>query len=120
MRQQLIRTIAAALPVGCSAVMVNSIHEDAALGYLESIHCHLSLGTDIDSRDEKGRTPLMVAFINDKKPVVNLLFKKDVDVNAFYKEDKTPLDFALQKKKSDIAELLRKRGGKMGEELKQP
>ena len=59
----MIRTIAAALLAGCFGDMVNSLHEDTALGYLQSIHWHLSLGTDVDSRDEKGRTTLNLPFV---------------------------------------------------------
>ncbi len=59
----MIRTIAAALLAGCFGGMVDSVHEDTALGYLQSIHWHLSLGTDVDSRDKKGSSTLNLPFV---------------------------------------------------------
>ena len=41
-----------------------------------------------------------------------------VDVNAIDDEDLTPLDTAIRRKHSETADLLRKHGGKTGEELK--
>jgi ankyrin repeat protein len=40
------------------------------------------------------------------------------DVNAKSDDDKTPLDLAIQQNKLQILNLLRKHGGKTGEELK--
>ena len=40
------------------------------------------------------------------------------DVNANNKFDSTPLDWAITSKQTEIADLLRKHGGKTGEELK--
>jgi hypothetical protein len=39
-------------------------------------------------------------------------------VNAKINRGGTPLDLAIQQKKTEIADLLRKHGGKTGEELK--
>ena len=40
------------------------------------------------------------------------------DVNAMDKDGETALDFAVKYKRTEIADLLRKHGGKKGEELK--
>jgi ankyrin repeat protein len=39
-------------------------------------------------------------------------------VNAKIEDGKTPLDLAIHLKRTEIADLLRKHGGKTGEELK--
>ena len=39
-------------------------------------------------------------------------------MNAKYENGETPLDVAIQYKQSETADLLRKHGGKTGEELK--
>ena len=41
-----------------------------------------------------------------------------VDVNAKVNDGRTPLDFATDEKQTEIADLLRKHGGKTGEKLK--
>ena len=47
-----------------------------------------------------------------------LLIVKNADVNAKDVEGQTPLDWAEEEKHKEIADLLRKHGGKTGEELK--
>ena len=50
------------------------------------------------------------------KEVVELLIAKGADVNAKGWDGRTPVDYAIRKE--EIADLLRKHGGKTGEELK--
>ena len=68
-----------------------------------------------------GMTPLHQAAREGLKEVVELLIAEGADVNAKTasgpNKDKTPLDFAVMKKQPEIADLLRKHGGKTGEEL---
>jgi ankyrin repeat protein len=46
------------------------------------------------------------------------LIIKGADVNLKNDEGETPLDWAEEEKNTDLADLLRKHGGKTGEELK--
>ncbi|MDP6527240.1 MAG: hypothetical protein QGH15_24055, partial [Kiritimatiellia bacterium] len=52
---------------------------------------------------------------NDQKETVSILLEKGADVNIRDKWGNTPLDVTLN---DDVANLLRKHGGKTGEELK--
>ena len=52
------------------------------------------------------------------KDIVELLLAKGADVNAKNKRGVTPLDWAIGRKKTETSDLLRKHGGKMGEELR--
>ena len=62
---------------------------------------------------------LHVATENGPKEIVELLIAKDADVNAKNDGGETPLDWAIKRKHTETAELLRKKhGGKTGEELK--
>ena len=50
--------------------------------------------------------------------VVELLIVVGVDSNTMSDFHKTPLDVAIQLKRTELADLLRKHGGKTGAELK--
>jgi len=50
--------------------------------------------------------------------IAKLLIVKNADVNAKDVEGQTPLDWAEEEKHKEIADLLRKHGGKTSEELK--
>ena len=52
------------------------------------------------------------------KEIVELLITKRADVNAKMDDGETPLDVAEEAERTEIADLLRKHGGKTGEELK--
>jgi len=53
-----------------------------------------------------------------RKEIVVLLIAKGADVNAKDNDGETPLDSANKNGRTEIADLLRKHGGKTGEELK--
>jgi ankyrin repeat protein len=61
---------------------------------------------------------LHYAAIFGHKEIAQLLITKGADVNAEDKVSATPLDFSIFRNHSETADLLRKHGGKTGEELK--
>ena len=63
-------------------------------------------------------TTLHLAALEVQKEIVELLIANGADVNAKDDHGQTPLDTAIQYKKPETADLLRKHGGKTGEELK--
>ena len=124
-----------------------SIHIAAEFGHLEAVRQHLVDGMDVNAKDDDGQTPFYIAAqfaskeivelliangadvnakaksgwtplhhaaIFGRKEAVELLIEKGVDVNAKYEDGGTPLDEA----DGETADLLRKHGGKTGEELK--
>ena len=58
------------------------------------------------------------AAVKRRNGVVELLIGKGLDVNAKDEDGDTPLDVAIKQKQTETADLLRKHGGKTGEELK--
>ena len=78
----------------------------------------------MNAKDEKGSTPLYWAAWDGYKKVAELLIAKGADVNAKNNRGITPLDAAIMRsprqsrRPESIAGLLRKHGGKTGEELK--
>ena len=94
-----------------------SIYDAAKEGNIEAVKLHLAAGTDVNVNSAKGHTPLHGAAEKGHKEVIELLIANGADVNA--KSDfGTPLDEAIRYKKTEIADLLRKHGGKTEEELK--
>jgi len=81
-------------------------------------------GADVNAKDDEGSTPLhYVAFVGHKeipKEITELLIDNGADVNAKDVNGKTPLDAAIgaPRRRPKTIDLLRKHGGKTGEELK--
>ncbi len=109
-----------------------SIHDAAAKGNIDAVKHHLAAGVDVNAKGYRGFTPLHYAARNGRKEIVELLIAKGADVNVKIVSGpsigNTPLDLATSKMddflpkdkaaKKEIADLLRKHGGKTGEELK--
>ena len=72
-------------------------------------------GADVHAKEDYGFTPLHLAALGSRKEVVELLIAKGADVNAKDDYGTTPLDLPDDE---EIADLLRKHGGKTGKELK--
>ena len=97
-----------------------SIHFAAGAGdyNIEAIKQHLAAGTDVNAKDNNGSTPLHYA---ESEECVELLIAKGADINAKNERGETPLDTAKKLKRRhliEVADFLRKRGAKTGEELK--
>ncbi len=75
-------------------------------------------GADTNAEAYDKSTPLHSAVISGYKEVAEQLIANGADVNAKGYEGSTPLDNAIEFKHSDTVDLLRKHGGKTGEELK--
>ncbi len=87
---------------------------------LEAVTQYLDTDGDVNAKDERGYTPLHLAAEKWRKEVVELLIAEGADLNAKIEggehEGDTPLDRAAEI--DFIVDLLRKHGGKTGEELK--
>ena len=141
MKQLLITKIAAVLLVGCGPPEI-AIREAVSLGKIGAVRQHLDAGAGVNGKDEDGYTPLDWAIFMKKTETAELLRKHGgkhgtihsaayggdieavkkflaagADVNA-NGGGRTPLDLAIQVKNTEIADLLRKHGGKTGDELK--
>jgi len=116
--------------------------ELAINGNIDGVKRHLAAGADVNAKDRLGRTPLSAAAdmghkeivkllvengadgkdvpmvnaaVRDHKEIVELLIAAGADVNAKSPNGKSLLDWVEE---GEIADLLRKHGGKTGEELK--
>ena len=73
----------------------------------------------VNAKNKNRWTALHEAAFGGRKETVELLISNGADVNAKGESGRTPLDLATQSKRNlETADLLRKHGGKTGEELK--
>ena len=142
MKHLLLTTIAAVVLVGCGESQQStppaeakteppkakapdiSIHDAAYDGNIEVVKQHLAAGTDVNGKVDDGWewTPLHQAAYWGRKEIAELLIAEGADVNAMDDFGRTPLDWAVffrnKFQTQETIDLLRKHGGKTGEELK--
>ena len=122
MKHLLLTTIAAVVLVGCGGL---NIWEAAEQGNIEAVKQHLDAGVNVNKKDQLGETPLHSAAKEGHMQIIELLITKGADVNAMDDGGHTPVDWAesvneqgKHEGKNETVALLRKHGGKTGEELK--
>ena len=93
-----------------------SIFAASGIGNIEAVKQHLASGIDLNAMDSHGGSPLHYA--GDQITVAKFLLENDAKVNTVDFQGQTPLDRAISARDSETADLLRKHGGKTGEELK--
>ena len=93
------------------------LHYAAAYGHKEIVELLIAAGADVKVKDEDGKTSSHFEAVNGRKVIVELLIAEGADVNAKDEDGKTPLDATSLFNKTETADLLRKHGGKTGEEL---
>ena len=96
------------------------LHGAAWWGHTETAKFLIGSGADVDAQGAAGNTPLHQAAEKGHKEIIKLLIAKGADVNAMDEGGHTPLDGLVEMdsaKWNEIADLLRKHGGKTEEEL---
>jgi len=117
MKHLLLTTIAAVVLVGCgeSQSPEITIHQAVLRNNIEVVKQHLAAGTDVNVKNRGGQVPLHQAAMRGYKEIVELLLAKGADVNAKSWDGRTPVDYAIRKE--ELADLIRKHGGKTKKEL---
>ncbi len=94
------------------------LHRAAREGHKEVSELLITNSADVNAKDKRGRTPLHRAAREGHKEVAELLITKDAYVNAKSESGlfigETPLDEAIKRKRTEVADLLRKHGAKYG------
>jgi ankyrin repeat protein len=101
---------------------VRPLHLAARDAQNEIAEMLINKGADINSKNIHGLTPLYYACARGHNEIVELLINKDANLNVRVSlgeyKGYTPLDSAIKWNHPETADLLRKHGGKTGEELK--
>lgn len=101
--------LAEVVVVGPSPTELRGAAETGDLAVLRKL---LEMRVDIDSRDDLGRTALMLATLRGHSEAVDLLLEKGADPNVADNRGVTPLQAARQGKNAAIAAALERRGGR--------
>ena len=86
----------------------------ASEGHKEIVELLIDNGADVNAVISFGWIPLHLV---DDLEIARLLISKGANANAGFKTGETPFDLARLKGRWDIADLLRKHGGKMHESI---
>ena len=87
-------------------------------GHIELSEFVIAKGADLNVKaGHPEMSPLHAAAGENHKEITALLIIKGADVNLKNDDGETPLDWAEEERNADLANLLRKHGGKAGEEL---
>ena len=88
-----------------------SIHDAAREGNIEAIKQAIADGAEVNAKGIGGFTPLLIAAMEGHNEVVELLISKGADVDARqYGNGLTPLRFAAERGYKEIVELLISKG----------
>ena len=90
------------------------LHRAAVWGYTEVVELLINNEVDVNAKDKYGCTPLHDAAEYSHLEIAEMLINRAPDMNALDINGDTPLDLA----NGETADLIRKHGGKTGEELK--
>lgn len=100
------------LPGHPSAPIPARLQSAAKAGDLSQANALLDRGAVVDTRDAKGRTPLMLAIAQGRLDVVRLLLQRGANPNIADNSGKTALQLATDQNLTDIAALLRDAGAR--------
>ena len=81
-----------------------------ATGDVPAINALLDRASDVNARDEKGRTALMLAIMRGRSAAVDALLARGADANAADRGGLTPLQAAMGSGQNAIADALRRAG----------
>ncbi|CAG0901670.1 unnamed protein product [Cyprideis torosa] len=66
----------------------------------------IAKGAEVNAKDKKGRTPLIVATDNDRHSVVDALLAHGADPNVTHKDGRSPLFVAIKKRHHSVVDVL--------------
>jgi Ankyrin repeats (3 copies) len=102
----------AAGPAALTETQEIALRRAAEAGDLSSLQTLLDTEVDIDSRDDMGRTALMLAILRGQADSASLLLEHGADPNAVDARGTTPLQVAMSADEQAIVAALRRKGAR--------
>ncbi len=93
------------------SMKVSALHSATAAGRLEIAQVLLANGANPNLKADQDFRPLHEAAANGRLEFAEALLEAGADINARTADGKTPVAFALEHKKEEMAAFLRSRGG---------
>ena len=107
----------AKVDIACPIQQTLPLHYAVIQGNIALVKLLLDKGANIKQEDgDSMYTPLHYAAALEDPAIATLLIERGADVNASSEDGSTPLDIALTQKRDATAEVIKKWGGKRGEE----
>lgn len=97
---------------------IDTFFESIAKGDKESVERSLNEGVSANSKNDKGRTALVHAAVNNRLEIIKLLLNKGADVKGLSANDETPLIGAVVGGNLEIVKFLHQSGGNINAEDK--
>ena len=73
-----------------------SLHQAVSKGNEKCILQYIENGSDLNMKDHKGLTPLLLALKHNQLEIAKILIKHGADIELANKEGRTPLHFAIE------------------------
>lgn len=98
---------------GANVQLGSSLHSACRKGYRRIVELIIHNGVDINKRDNRGRTPLLIACSHVQEDIVNFLLDNSCDIHHSDKMGDTPLSAACRSGSKGIAQKLLSKGAKV-------
>jgi hypothetical protein len=92
------------LPLRLSSTFKQAV----SLGIEPVVRHHLQCGHDVNSRDDKGQTPLIIAAAKGHTKICSILLEAGADPTLKSLAGLSALDVAINQNRSDVGELLKR------------
>ncbi|TGO45064.1 hypothetical protein BOTNAR_0705g00020 [Botryotinia narcissicola] len=94
------------------------LQSETMLGNINLITAFIKMGFPLESKNEKGQTPLMLAVVYGHYEIIKLLLESGAEIHSKDLLNQTPLEMAIRNGNKGVVELLLHNGADLEREFK--